>query len=86
MARAYTIRAGDKVISHYGVTKGKTGTVIKVFPNPPSITVGFDPRDPDLSAFIVPEKSKLVEFRLMLGEFEPVNKTITSFPTNLRNN
>lgn len=80
MPRAYKISAGDKIKSHYGVTKGKIGTVVKVFPD--SITAGFDPRDPDLVNFIVPEKSKLVEFRLMPGEFEPVNKTIYSNPLN----
>lgn len=76
MPKTYRISAGDKVKSFYGATNGKIGTVVKVYPG--SVTVGFDPKDPDLLNFAVPASSGLVEFRLMPGEFEPINKTIYS--------
>lgn len=78
--RYYKISPGDKVRSHYGITSGKVGVVIKVYNNPPSIDVGFDPKDPALSDFMIGKSGK-VNFRLAPGEFEPVNKTTHSMPT-----
>lgn len=81
MPKAHAIRAGDKIRSNYGVTSGKIGTVVRVHPDPPSITAGFDPKDIDLQDFLVVQKSGLVEFRLAAGEFEPVNKKTITLPS-----
>lgn len=75
----YQIKAGDKVIGLKPPIKGKIGTIAKIFQRPPSIDVAFPDDDPDLSEFAT-FGDGFVHFRLVVGEFEPFNKTIYSRP------